>query len=519
MLINVSLHPYQDEATDEILARGNMLLAFDMGLGKTITSLAVAEELLGDGRIDSVLIVVPSGLKLQWASAIAARTDVACREIVVKGSRFTVPEERYCLVVDGTPQQRREQYEWAKENRPQYIIAGYQTVTSDLRYFKRMKPGLIILDEATVIKNPAAAVTKAVRKLWAPYRLALTGTPVDNLLEELWHIMRWVDPELLGPFETFDKSFIERDHWGNVKSYRNMHILHRKVSPALIRKRASDPDVAPYMPELVHDQHFVAMDKRTEKVYMRLLRDLADELAQLPARSRFDLHAHYAGQDESTAAGRVMAVHVAAQQLLTDPELLFESESRYAERLRESGVLDDLPPSAKWNALERMVDEALEDRDTKVIIVTRFRRMVAKIAERWPDSVTYHGDLSPSEKQAAVNRFENDPNVRVFCTSHAGAYGVDLPSARLLINLDPARATGQRSQINARHVRSGSKHDNVQVVDLITRGTIEERDYARLGLRGRVGRAVVDGRGAAGGEIKYEVESLTSHVTATLDSS
>lgn len=519
-MLNVSLFSYQEEAADRVLTRGNMLLAFDMGLGKTITALAVAEELLGDDELDRVLIIVPPGLKLQWAATIASRTDVPTQTVSVKGETFEVPEDRYCVVVDGSPEKRREQYEMIKELQPEYVIIGYPTVTSDLRYVKRIKPGLIIADELTVCKNPAADVTRAFRKLWAPYRLGLTGTPVDNRLEDLYHIMRWIDPDLLGDFETFDKSFIERDHWGNVKKYRNLHILHKKIAQAVIRKKTTDPDVAPYMPDLLHDRVTVTMDSATERVYRSILKDLAGELAQLPARNNFDLHAHYSGgQDENSAAGRVMAVHVAAQMLLTDPELLFDSDSRYARRLVESGVLDGLPPSAKFRYLEEEVEALLKDPGKKIIIVSRFRGMVRRLHDRWPASVVYHGEMNAAEKQAAVQKFNNDPECRIFAMSHAGAMGVDLPGATTHYNLDPARATGQRDQINHRGVRAGSLNTHVEVIDLVTSGTIEERDYSRLDLRGRVARAAIDGKGASStGIVGNDVESLTAHVTAVLES-
>ncbi|GAA2322098.1 hypothetical protein GCM10010149_89040 [Nonomuraea roseoviolacea subsp. roseoviolacea] len=514
-MLTIDLHSYQDEAVDAFLDRGNMLLAFDMGLGKTVTSLAIAEELLGDEEIDTALIVVPSGLKLQWAMALAKRTDVPTQTITVKGESFQVPEDRYCVVVDGTPKRRREQYQMIKELRPQYVIVGYQTVVSDLRSIKRLKPGLIVLDEATVIKNPAAEVTKCVRQLWAPWRLALTGTPVDNRLEELFHIMAWVDPDLLGDFEKFDRSFIKRDYWGRVKGYVNMPILHRKVAPALIRKRTTDADVAPYMPELVHSRWAVDMDSDTARVYRRIMGDLADELGKMPLHGTFDLAAHYSGEGENTPAGRVMAIHLAGQMLLTCPELLFDSDSAYARDLVDAGVIDGLQLSGKSVRLTHEVDRILADPESKIILVTRFRGMVSRLARQWPQSVVYHGDLNPAEKQRAVNRFETDPKIRVFIMSHAGAYGVDIPAANFLINIDPARATGQRSQINHRHVRAGSKHRRVYVFDLVTSGTIEERDYDRLDVRGRVASAAVDGQGAdVAGRVMDDVESLTAHATS-----
>ncbi|MFI6495921.1 DEAD/DEAH box helicase [Nonomuraea typhae] len=516
-MLTLDLHLYQEEAVTAFIERGNMLLAFDMGLGKTLTSIGAAEELLGQGEIDQTLIVVPSGLKLQWAAALATRTDMPTQTVRIKGEFFEIPEEQYCVVVDGSPQRRRQQYAMIKELKPQYVIAGYRTVISELRTFKRMKPGMVVLDEATVIKSPAAEVTRCIRELCAPYRMALTGTPVDKELEDLFHIMAWVDEDLLGDFRYFDQAYIERDIFGQVKRYKNTDLLHRKVAPALIRKRSTDPDVAPYMPRLRHERWAVQMDARTAEAYRRVAADLAKELAQLPARGGFDVNAHYSGIDENTSAGRVMAVHIAAQQLLTEPELLFDSETRYAKRLVDEGVIDGLL-SAKRARLDMELSRILADESKKVVLVTRWRGVVDRLANIWPGrSVTYHGGLSPAEKQSAVNRFQDDADTRLFIMSHAGAYGVDLPAANVLINLDPARSPGQRDQINHRHVRAGSTNAEVIVADLVTEGTVEERAYDRLDLRGRVARAVVDGKGAKNGEIENDVQSLTAHVHAVLE--
>lgn len=536
MALTLDLHPYQEEAVDRILARGSMLLAFWMGLGKTVTSLAVAEELLGEGKINQVLLVVPSGLKLQWAASIAKHTDVATQTITYKGETLIVPEHRYCVVVDGTPKRRREQYAMIEELQPDYVIAGYKIVTQELRRFRRMRPGLIIADEVTTIKNPAAAVTKAMRRLDAPYKIGLTGTPVDNLIEELFHVMGWVDPSVFGDpddsraAQLYDLAYIDRDHWGSVKGYRNLPTLHKKLAPAVVRKLPTDPDVAPYIPRLEMSRWTVRMDAATQRVYRRMAADLARELEQLPARSGWDVVSHYSGTDESTPPGRVAAIYLCMQMLLDDPELLRSSQSRYAQSLAESGLLDDLGESAKLRRLEEGLSRILEwpgrapsERGAskapaaKVIVVSRFKRLVEHLAQRWPGSVVYHGEMSPADKQAAVNRFESDPQVRLLIMSHAGAYGVDVPAASHLINIDPARSAGQRAQLNHRHVRAGSSHRTVQVIDLVTAGTIEERDYERLTLRGRVGSAAIDGVGAdEGGRVDAALRSLTSHVNEVL---
>jgi SNF2 family DNA or RNA helicase len=518
-LLTIDLHDYQSEDADRILASGNMLLAYTMGVGKTITSIAVAEELLGNGEIEQVLIIVPAGLKLQWASAIAKRTDVATQTLTVKGETFLIPEDRYCVVVDGTPARRQEQYELIQELQPNYVIVGYQTVVSDLKLIRRkLAPGLIIADEITLLKNPSADVTKAVRKLDAPRKLGLTGTPVDNMLEGVFQIMKWIDQDILGDWRHFDQAYIVRDHWGGVKRYRNLPVLHKKLAPAMIRRTSTDPDVARYMPTLLSSTLTVSMDPRTARVYRSILVDLERELAELAPGTSFDLGAHYSGEGQDTPAGRVMAVHLAAEQLLTDPELLFDSDSRYARQLVESGALEGLPRSAKLRKLEEEVDSLLDDPSNKIIVVTRFRKMVEKLVNRWSHlSVAYHGSLSPAEKQAAVNRFELVMGTPVFVMSHAGAFGVDLPSANHMYLLDSPRSAGQEAQMTHRHVRSGSPHKNVNVTHLVTIGTVEERTRARLDLRRRVASAAIDGKGAdATGRIEDDVESLTSHIDAVL---
>jgi len=519
--MKVPLYPYQEPAVDKLIERGNFLLAFDMGLGKTITAIAAAEELLGLGKVDQVLVLCPAGLRWQWAAAIARFTDVATEEIRAGEDYLIVPEERYCIVVDGGPEKRRRAYERIGELKPQYVIAGYQTVATDRMVFRRMRPGLIIADEMTVIKNPAARVTKAVRKLNAPYRLGLTGTPIENKLEELFQLYRWLDPELLGSEAAFDRAYIIRDYWGNVKGYRNTHVLHEKIAPAMLRLRADDPQVAPYMPTPHRERWAVTMDERTAAVYRAIMKDLAVELEQLPPRERFDVLSHYSGDrpDERTPAGRVMAVHLAAQMLLTHPPLLESSPSAYARRLVASGALTDLPESAKITMLRDGLARIFAgDGAAKVIVVTRFRALLSYLATELRDYgvVTYHGGMNAATRQAAVNHFHNDPSLRVFLMSHAGAYGVDLPIANWLLNLDPARSAGQKAQIDARHVRASSEHKKVTVVDLITEGTIEERTYARLDLRRRVARAVVDGGADNGGLIADDVTSLSEHVRQVL---
>ncbi len=539
-VLTITLHSYQDQAVERFTERGSLLLAFEMGLGKTVTAIAVAEELLGRGDITSALIVVPSGLKLQWAASIARFTDVADTELVVAGEPIVVPEERYCTVIDGSPAVRQAAWARMEHQRPDYVIASYDTVVADLRILRRLGFDLVVLDEATAIKSFKAKRSKAIKKLTAPYRLALTGTPVDNRLEELFSIMEWVDPDVLGDFVAYDRAYIRRDTWGNVKGYRNMKTLHAKIAPALVRKRTTDADVAPYMPAVEERTRMIEMEPATAAVYQQISADLLAELEQLGPTAEWDPSAYYAGREENTLAGRVMAVHTAAQMLLVQPDLVRASAANYAkaEHLRTrpgapkvlpgskycfdlvaSGAVDGMSEGAKMAALRQEMRDLLTNSEAKAILVSRFTGMLNIVQKMFPDVelVTYHGEMTPGEKQAAVAKFQSDPSVRIFAMSHAGAYGVDLPAASHLILLDPPRSAGQYRQITARHVRASSRHSRVCVLRLITAASIEVREYERLALKGRVGEAAVDGRGADHqGRIDNDVTSLTSHLGEVL---
>jgi SNF2 family DNA or RNA helicase len=162
-----------------------------------------------------VLLVVPAGLKYQWAEAIAKFTDLPAQKKRFKGETITIPDSRYCMVVDGTVAKRKKQYALARdEPRCNYVIVGYDNVTSDERDVKRLRAEFIVLDEASAIKTLSSQRTKAIKeKLEAPWRMALTATPIDNRPDELFSIMEWVDPTVLGRGDLFDLAYIDRNRF------------------------------------------------------------------------------------------------------------------------------------------------------------------------------------------------------------------------------------------------------------------------------------------------------------------
>lgn len=535
MALRFPLYPYQQEAFDAFMPRGSLLLAFGTGLGKTATAIALAEELLELREVRRVLLVVPANLKLQWARSLAKFTDMPVHEIKVKGQTIVTPVPESCVIVDGSPELRERQYKLARYGPCEYVIVGYDQVVSDYRRIKQLGCEFVVLDEASAIKTPGTKRTGAVKRhLKAPYRLALTATPIENRPEEVYSIMSWVDDTVLGRHDLFDKAYINRNPWGAVTSYKNLDVLHERLSAAMVRKTREDPDVAPYMPDVDTEVWRVPVDGTTWTAYKEMAADLLaayDDVGTIGGS--FSVDAHYGTvkgdpRGDKTGLGKLMSIHGCMEMLLAHPALAAKSAelygstdnqgSKYAYRLWETGRLDWQWTTPKLDFLVREVSQILaSDPDAKVLIFTRYKGMLPLMQDRLGyQSVLYHGDMSVRAKEAAVQRFKSSADVRLFLSSHAGAYGTDLPEANWLINYDIWWGPGRAEQINGRHVRASSEFATVKVVNMVMAGTVEERKLATVGFKGSVSSKVIDGKGSSG-KVRNDVETLKSHVQELLD--
>ena len=522
-LLTGKLHPYQAPAVEQFLARDSLLIAYEMGLGKTICAIACAEELLGCRDVSVVLLVVPASLIYQWAQALAEFTDLprTTKRLKLNGKweKIIIPAEPGCVIVLGSKQRKISQL--TKALAAEYVIMSYETVVKQARKVKRLKPELVILDEASAIKTFGSDRTLTVKRVLTPeYRIALTGTPVENRPEEAFSIMEWVDEDVLGPFDLFEKSFIERSPSGQVDRYKNLPALHRRMSRAMARARRSDPGVREYLPAVTHDTWYVDMDDSLKSMYSQIADDLLDELDKLKPGS-FDMASYYSGgkPDESTGLGRVMARQQALEMLLDHPGLVAYSMSKYAGELQLTDIFAGLWPTPKKDFLVQRLQEITEFPGNKVLVFTRYLSMVSYIETTLQvqcgiPCVTYSGEMSPSQKAAAVHSFAATPELQVFVSSHAGAYGCDMKMANYLVNYDLPWSGGMSDQINARHQRVSSEFDRVYVSDLIMRGTIEERKLAMLDHKRRVAAAIVDGRSPKSGVIQNDLVGLADFLRA-----
>jgi len=499
-----TLLPYQVEAVDRMCDQKKMLVAYDLGLGKTVLTIAAIESMMGSGDIkEPGLIICLSSLKYQWANSITKFSD-------------SKP-----IVIDGTPTQRAKQYEQAlnwRETGVDYIIMNYEQVVNDWAIVKSLPKAFVVLDEATAIKSFKSKRSRYVKRLnFAPIKFALTGTPIENgRPEELYSIMQFVDNKVLGRFDIFDQAFIVRNDWGGVDHYRNLPTLFTKMKEASVRKKQTDDDVAPYLPESIYKEPLtVHLDRKSAKLYQKIADDLIEsiESAQDMFGKSFNVLAHYGYEGDSSSKadeyrGLIMSKVTALKMLCSHPDLIRISAdkyvntdnegSEYAHSLREAGYLDGVKSSPKLDALVEYVKDFLsQSPEHKVVIFATYVDMVDIIRDSiGPDICRiYTGKLDAKTKEENKIALNTDPSVRVLISSDAGGYGVDLPAANLLVNYDLPWSSGAATQRNGRIKRASSTWKTIVIQDILIAGSVEVRQHEALQQKNSVASAVIDGQG------------------------
>ena len=501
MTFTGTLLPYQPAAVDAMCERGKMLVAYDLGLGKTVLTIAALERLMDAGLVrEPGIIICLSSLKYQWAEQIRKFTN----------------ESSTPLVIDGTPKQRAAQYQEAFDwghSLVDYVIINYEQVVNDWEYVRQLPTGFIVCDEATAIKSFRSKRSKYVKKLKSDYKFALTGTPVENgKPEELYSIMQFVDSSLLGRFDLFDQTFIVRNRFGGVERYRNLPLLNKTLSAACVRKRQSDEDVAPYLPETIFAEPIrVPFDSAGAKLYKRIANDLLADLDEALGHfgASFNIFSHYGQEDGGMAQsvkGKIMSKLMCLRMLCDHSDVLDHAADRwdkdygstYASDLGQAGHLDASFKNPKLAVLEEYVDNFLSDyENNKVVIFTSYVKMTAilmKTLSKYGATV-YTGEMNAKDKEASKIKFQSDPTCRVLISSDAGGYGVDLPQANLLINYDIPWNAGLAVQRNGRIRRASSGWKSIVIQDIVMENSIEERQHEMLAQKLAVANAVVDGEG------------------------
>lgn len=427
-LLDAVLLPYQLDGIAFAAGAGRAILADDMGLGKTIQGIGTAELLTRLAEIRRVLIVCPASLKSQWRAEIAQFSG------------------RSTQIVLGSGSERIEQYQSDKF----FTICNYEQVLRDYSAIENVPWDLIILDEGQRIKNYESKTSNVIRQLESPFRLVLSGTPLENRLGELFTVARFVDDDLLGPAYRFFHNHHVVDERGKTLAYRNLDSLRKTMQPILLR--------------------------RTRAEVARQLPDRTDQVIRCQATAeQLEIH---------DGAVRTVA-QIAAKKFMTEMDRLLMQKCLLMARMAcDSTYLCDQETAEYSSKLERITEVMAElsaDPTRKIVLFSEWRRMLDRIESRLDEMgcsyVRLDGSVPQKKRAGIVSQFQKDPNCRVICMTNAGSTGLNLQAANTVINVDLPWNPAVLEQRIARAYRMGQKQP-VHVYKFVTTNaaypTIEE---------------------------------------------
>ncbi|GAA4337722.1 DEAD/DEAH box helicase [Streptomyces venetus] len=423
-------------------------LADDMGLGKTITLIALHLHRQTDtGTVGPTLVVCPTSLMGNWQREIerfAPGTPVR---------RFHGPRRSLDGLADG-----------------EFVLTTYGTMRLDAPRLTEVPWGMLVADEAQHVKNPHSSTARALRTIGARARVALTGTPVENNLSELWAILDWATPGLLGRLGTFRRRYAEAVEGGQDPGAADR--LARLVRPFLLRRRKSDPGIAPELPPKTETDHAVSLTQEQAGLYEAVVREALAEIS---------------GAGSMARRGLIVKLLTGLKQICNHPaQYLKEERPVIAGR------------SGKLELLDELLDTILAE-EAGVLVFTQYVRMARllerHLAARGAPSQFLHGGTPVAEREAMVRRFQ-DGEVPVFLLSlKAAGTGLNLTRAEHVVHYDRWWNPAVEAQATDRAYRIGQTRP-VQVHRIVAEGTIEDR-IAELLTRKRALADAVLGSGEA----------------------
>ncbi|MEV7361804.1 SNF2-related protein [Streptomyces sp. NPDC004166] len=400
-------------------------LADDMGLGKTVTVIALH---LRRARREPTLVVCPASLLGNWQ-----------REI----GRFA----------PGVPVRRFHGAERSLDGLDGgFVLTTYGTMRTAAPRLAGQSWGLVVADEAQHVKNPYSATAKALRTIPSPARVALTGTPVENNLSELWALLDWTTPGLLGPLKSFRARHARAVE--NGEDAQAVERLARLVRPFLLRRKKSDPGIVPELPPKTETDHPVPLTREQAALYEAVVREsmLAIETAEGIARR-----------------GMVLKLLGSLKQICDHPALYLKEDPRAAAGLATR--------SGKVALLDELLDTLLAE-DGSALVFTQYvgmaRLITAHLASRAVPVDLLHGGTPVPERERMVDRFQSGATPVLVLSLKAAGTGLNLTRAGHVVHVDRWWNPAVEEQATDRAYRIGQTQP-VQVHRLITEGTVEDR--------------------------------------------
>ncbi len=421
-------------------------------------------------------MICPTSLKYQWQSEI----------IRFSGRR----SENAARVINGGRAQRRKDYHSDHFCK----ITNYEKLEPDLDLIAAWAPDLVIVDEAQRVKNWNTIAARALKRIDSPYAIVLTGTPLENKLEELVSIVQFVDQHRLGPTWKLLHEHQVKDEGGRVIGYRRLEKIGQTLAPIMIRRRKSE--VLKQLPNRL-DQNLLVPMTEAQMLHHQENADVVAKIVQRWRKTRF-----LSDKDQ-----RRLTCALQNMRMSCNSTYLLDQETDHGVKADElAAVLDDL----------------LAEPKAKAVVFSQWTRthdiIIRRLEARGVGYVSFHGGVPSDKRPALVERFRDDPACRVFLSTDAGSTGLNLQHASTLVNMDLPWNPAVLEQRIARIHRIGQARP-VRVINFIAKGTIEEGMLSVLAFKRSLSAGILDG---GSGEISFggsrlnrfmkEVENVTGRM-------
>ncbi|HWE28998.1 MAG TPA: DEAD/DEAH box helicase [Polyangia bacterium] len=405
------LFPYQQAGVLHLVAAGRALLADDMGLGKTVQTIAACEVLRARGEVRRVLIVTPASLKDQWARELRRYAGVDAA--IVSG----VAAQRQAALTSDAP----------------YIIINYELTWRDLSQLMQLQADVLVLDEAQRAKNFRTKTATTLRSIPSRFLFVLTGTPIENRLDDLYSLLQLIDPQLLGPLWRFNLQFHQQNERGKIVGYKQLGELRARIATRVLRRRKEE--VLAQLPALTEQTRYVALSPAQAELEQHFRSEAAKLMATAERRTL--------RPDEQQ---RLMAMLLKARQACDGAELC------------DPKICAD-EASPKLDELEQLVGEIVEQGAGKILVFSEWTAMLQLAARRLErmgvGHALLHGGVPTTQRPALLDRFREDAQQRVLLSTDAGGVGLNLQVASYVIHLDLPWNPGRLDQRTARAHRLG----------------------------------------------------------------
>lgn len=445
--IKATLFSYQKEGVDFALFREGAIIADEMGLGKTLQAITTAilkKEIFDFKR---TLIVCPASLKAQWKSEIEKFTD------------------EKAVILEGLPANREMTY---RETDAFFLIVNYETVLRDRRIINENPMDFVILDEAQRIKNYNTKTAQSVKKLERRHSLIITGTPIENRLIDLFSVVQFIDPEFLAPLWEFSYQhcYFDMGSKNRVTGYYNLQALKKRIQQVLIRREKRN--VIRQLPNVTQLHVPVHLHPQQAEYHASFAQGIAAIL-----RKKF----------KTPYDWQKLMLLLSNMRMVCNSTFLIDKKTNFSPKLSE---------------LRRILLEKLDVRNNKrkIIIFSEWVRSHQLIGEVLRELDIGYTELSgkiPVKKRGElIRKFEEDDNCRVFLSTEAGGAGLNLQMADTVINFELPWNPAKKNQRIGRIDRLGQTHDQLTVINLISRNSIEEKIATGLVLKQSLFEGVLD---------------------------